>query len=292
MRLRIQDLYTFYIVARSGSMQDGAHELGVTPGAISQRIRALEDRHGQRLFHRTRGGITLTPSGQVLWQEVSTGFATIEAAHQRHFSRTPAGVLRISAAPSFAHSFLVASLGAFTAAHPKARITLETEDRLVDLRREPIDLAIRHGLGRYPGLHAEWLCAPELILVASPDLLSSHPPVTTAADCLNLPLLPDETGRDWALWFAAQGVDDHTAKYVTAFKDGFLTVKAAVGGQGLALLNDIYVREELADGRLVQLLGGSWPTRFAYYAVGLPGTFQRPLLKTFLKWLHNALAAA
>ncbi|HIP24161.1 MAG TPA: LysR family transcriptional regulator, partial [Rhodobacteraceae bacterium] len=86
MAIRIQDLYTFHVVARTGAMQDAAHELGVTPGAISQRIRAVEERHGLRLFTRSKNGIALTVAGNALKSEVSAAFALIEAAHEKHFA--------------------------------------------------------------------------------------------------------------------------------------------------------------------------------------------------------------
>ena len=108
-------------------------------------------------------------------------------------------------------------------------------------------------------------------------------------DCLGVPLLPGETGADWPLWFQAQGVSADTAQYGTAFDDGFLTVKAAIRGHGLALVNDIYVRDELADGTLIQVLPGSWPTKFAYYAVARTESSDRPSIKAFIAWLKGAV---
>lgn len=290
MPLPIRDLYTFFIVARSGAMRAAAQELGVTPGAISQRIKGIEERHGKRLFTRSRDGVELTPSGDALWRELEAAFTQIETSHARRFGEGGEATLRISAAPTFAHSFLISNLASFNAAHPAIKLSIETDDRLADLRAEPIDLAIRHGLGAYPGLKSKWLCAPELIVVGSRELLDGRPPVEQPADCLRFTLLPDETGQDWALWFKGHGVGAIAPSYGTAFKDGFLTVKAAVRGQGLALINDIYVREELADGSLVRLLPESWPTRFAYYAVATPETFDRPAVRKFVKWLSAECA--
>ncbi|SFI64654.1 LysR substrate-binding domain-containing protein [Celeribacter neptunius] len=288
MAIPIRDLHTFHVVARCGSMVAAARELGVTPGAISQRIKTIEDRYGARLFTRSRKGIALTKVGASFWSEIREAFGAIEAAHAAQLAGPATPLIRINAAPTYAWSSLVSDLGAFQAVHPKIRLTVETEDRLVDLRSEPVDLAIRHGLGTYPGLKSVWLCAPELIVVASPDLLAEKGPIRSAADCLNFTLLPDSTGKDWPLWLRAQGVDETRARYGTAFKDDFLTVKAATKGQGVALLNDVYVRDELAAGRLVRALDASWPTKFAYYAVGLPETFQRPPVAALVTWLQAA----
>ena len=284
MALRIQDLYTFHVVARTGAMQDAARELGVTPGAISQRIKAVEERHGVRLFTRSKNGISLTPAGLALQSDVGKAFSTIEAANERHLIGQNSTV-RISASATFAHSVLVSSLGRFEDVHPNINVTLETEDRLVDLKSEPIDLAIRHGLGQYTGLTSEWLCSPELVLVASPALLEKHGPLNTPADSLRYKLLPDCTGQDWSIWFEAHGVDAKDAKYGMQYGDDFLTVKAAIEGQGLALLKDVFVNEGIAAGHLVRAIDTAWPTAFAYYAVVLDEVREKPSVSALVKWL-------
>ncbi|MFT6024338.1 MAG: LysR family glycine cleavage system transcriptional activator [Ascidiaceihabitans sp.] len=289
MAIRIQDLYTFHVVARTGAMQDAAHELGVTPGAISQRIRAVEERHGLRLFARSKNGITLTAAGLELQSDISAAFSTIETANGKHFL-SPHDTVRINSCATFAHSTLVSSLGRFADSHPTIKVSVETEDRMVDLKSEPVDLAIRHELTTYPGVACEWLCSPELVLVASPRLLDRHGPLNDPADCLRYKLLPDTTGKDWSVWFAANGIDAAKAQYGTQYGNDFLTVKAAIEGQGLALVSDVYVAESLASGQLVRVLQASWPTEFAYYVVGLNDTFKRPSVAAVVNWLKTDLS--
>ncbi|MCF2870211.1 LysR substrate-binding domain-containing protein [Octadecabacter sp. G9-8] len=288
MVLRIQDLYTFHVVARTGAMQDAAHELGVTPGAISQRIRAVEERHGLRLFTRSKNGIALTPAGLALQSDVGKAFSTIETANETHLIGQNSTV-RVSTSATFAHSMLVSSLGRFADAHPNISVTVETEDRLVDLKSEPIDLAIRHGLGQYSGLTSEWLCSPELVLVASPSLLEKHGLLNTPADSLHYKLLPDCTGQDWSIWFEAHGVDAKDAKYGMQYGNDFLTVKAAIEGQGLALLKDVFVNEGIAAGQLIRAIDTAWPTKFAYYAVALDEVREKPSVSKLVMWLKKDL---
>ena len=270
-------------------MQDAASELSVTPGAISQRIRAVEERHGLRLFTRSKNGITLTKAGLALQADLGNAFSVIEAAHEKYFA-TRGNVIRISASATIAHSTLVSSLGRFAEDHPTIKVSVETDDRLVDLKSEPVDLAIRHGLGTYAGLRAEWLCSPELVLVGSPTLLAKHGSLTAPADCFQYKLLPDAAGKDWSIWFEAQGIDASHAHYGTQYGNDFLTVKAAIEGQGLALLNDIYVKEGMASGQLVRALNTAWPTAFAYYAVALEATMQRPSVSAFIRWFKQDLS--
>lgn len=288
MALRIQDLYTFHVVARTGAMQDAASELGVTPGAISQRIRAVEERHGLRLFTRNKNGISLTAAGLALHSDVGHAFSTIEDANEQHLVGQNSTV-RLSASATFTHSILVSSLGRFADKHPNIKVTVETEDRLVDLKSEPIDVAIRHGLGAYAGLISEWLCSPQLVLVASPALLEKQGPLRTPADSLRYRLLPDCTGQDWSIWFEAHGIDANEANYGMQYGNDFLTVKAAIEGQGLALLKDVFVNEGIAAGQLVRALDTAWPTTFAYYAVALDEVRAKPSVSTLIHWLKKDL---
>ncbi len=289
MALRIQDLYTFHVVARTGAMQDAAHELGVTPSAISQRIRAVEARHGLRLFTRSKNGIALTKAGRALAADIGAAFATIETAHTEHFNARH-GDIRMSTSATFAYARLVSSLGRFSALHPKIKVSVETDDRVVDLKSEPIDLAIRHGLGGYAGVVSTWLCAPELMLVGSPALLEKHGALTAPADCLRYTLLPDAGGKDWQIWLEAQGLDPRSATYGTHYSNDFLAVKAATEGQGLALLSDVYVKDSLETGQLVRALNVAWPSTFAYYAVARKEVLERPAIAALVAWLKVDLA--
>jgi len=285
MTPRLQSLYTFVLVARNGSMKEAARSLAITPGAVSQRIRDLEMRHGGRLFERGRAGVDLTDAGRKLFDQLDQAFATIEEVSGRDLQSDQPGRLRINAAAGFASSWLVPRLGAFTRANPEISISIETEARLVDFRHEPVDLGIRHGLGRYPGLMAHRIAAPDMIVVGSPALLDAGPPLRAPADCLKYILLQDHHKRDWPLWFKALGVSAAGARYGPSFSDDGLLVRAAAEGQGLALVREFYASDHLLAGRIKRALDVSCPVEFAYYLVGLPETFQRPAVKRFMAWL-------
>ena len=284
MSVRLALLHTFVIVARSGRMRDAADLMAITPGAISQRIRALEDAVGHRLFTRTQAGVKLNAAGTALFSSLDDPFRTIEDVYKNLAGASSRRVV-ISTMGSFAASWLVPRLSRFLHQHPGIDVALETDARIVDLLREPIDLAIRHGLGDYPGLEATWLMAPELIVVASPECLRSGPQITKPADCLAFPLLHDMDRADWRLWFMAQGVDAPKDLKGSSFSDDHLLVRAAASGQGLALVRNVYVDDELRTGRLVRALSVRWPTRFAYYAVAVSEALQRPVVRHFRDWL-------
>ena len=277
-------LQTFVAVARAGKMKRAADELALTPGAVSQRIRQLEEVAGRRLFNRVPAGVELNAAGEVMFTALAEPFRAIEAV-DRELGGPSSSSVRMSTTPSFAATWLVPRLAMFAQRYPDIEIVVETGTRPVDLRREPIDLAIRHGLGKYPGLESTWIIAPEFIVVASPDLLKNRAPLKRAADCLAFPLLHDFNRQDWPLWFEAHGVDAPDAKKGPAFSENYLTVRAAVAGQGLALVRDIYVDDDLRSQRLVKALTVKWPAQFAYYAVATSAALQKPAIRRFRDWL-------
>jgi len=106
----------------------------------------------------------------------------------------------------------------FAQRYPDIEIAVETGARPVDLKREPIDLAIRHGLGKYPGLEATWLVAPELIVVASPELLKNRAPLKRPADCLAFPLLMTSIARTGRFGLKPMASPRRTAKRARRFR--------------------------------------------------------------------------
>ena len=277
-------LQTFVAVARAGKMKRAANELALTPGAVSQRIRQLEEAAGRRLFLRNPSGVELSAAGEAMFAALAEPFRAIEAV-DRELGGPSSSRVTISTMPSLAATWLVPRLAMFAQRYPDIEIAVETGTRPVDLRREPIDLAIRHGLGKYPGLDATLLVAPELIVVASPDLLKDRAPLKVPADCLAFPLLHDFNRQDWPLWFEAHGVAAPNCKKGPAFSENHLIVRAAVAGQGLALVRDIYAEDDLRSKKLVRPLIVNWPVRFAYYVVATSDALQKLAVRRFRDWL-------
>ena len=277
-------LQTFVAVARAGKMRQAANELVLTPGAVSQRIRQLEEVAGRRLFNRVPAGVELNAAGEAMFTALAEPFRAIEAV-DRELGGPSSSSVTMSTTPSFAATWLVPRLAMFAQRYPDIEIVVETGTRPVDLRREPIDLAIRHGLGKYPGFEATWFVAPELIVVASPDLLKDRAPLKGPADCLAFPLLHDFNRQDWPLWFEAHGVAAPNCKKGPAFSESHLVVRAAVAGQGLALVRDIYAEDDLRSKKLVKPLTVNWPAQFAYYVVATSETLQKPAVRRFRDWL-------
>jgi len=288
--LPLAALHTFVEVARCGSMKQAAELLCISPGAVSQHVRNLEDRLAVRLFERTGRELELTGTGRALFDQLAGGFNEIEAAWASvHGANRRIVRLAVTTTASFANTWLVQRLGSFNAAYPEIEITVETRAQLVDLRRDYVDVAIRHGLGRYAGHASFRIWTPELWPVCSPQLLDPARPIGAPADCLAYPLLQDADRADWVLWLRAQGIEDARAPRGASFSEDALLIKAAVAGQGIALVRDIYARDEVAAGRLVRVLARPWPTELSYYVVCSEARQHEWKIAAFRDWLAQEI---
>lgn len=279
-------LRTFVEVGRQVGIKAAAQALNVTPGAVSQQVKALEARFGVRLIERGNRSVKLSPDGLRLFNRIAPGFEEIDAAVRMFEDRKPGPTtLVVSTTPSFAACWLVPRLGRFAALYPDFDIRLETTARLADFDRERVDVAIRHGRGSYPGLHSDLLFTPSLIAIGSPDLLGG--PLSAAEGCQRFPLLQDRDRADWYTWLEANGVRPGTsAAKGPSFADDGLLIQAAATGQGLAIVRDVYAANALAEGTIVRAAGAPVPTRDAYYAVTRPEKHGSRKLRAFLDWLR------
>lgn len=283
--LPLQALRAFVEVGQRGSIKAAAQALHVTSGAVSQQIRLLEERVGLPLFSREPRGLRLTEAGLRVHPLLLQAFEQIEQAGRTLAELRHGQTLTVSTVATFAASWLVPRLGRFNQRHPGIEVRVEATSAVADMHRDRVDIALRHGLGVYPGLEVTRLMAPVLVPVARPGLIAGDA-LDTPQDCLAYPLLHDSDRADWSLWLAAHGVgEDARAARGTAFEDDFLLIRAALAGQGLALVPQEYAHEEIAAGRLVQVLDKPWPARFAYYVVTRAGAQQRPEVRAFVEWI-------
>jgi LysR family transcriptional regulator, glycine cleavage system transcriptional activator len=201
-------LRAFEATARHLSVKHAADELCVTPGAVSQMLKALELHLGVKLFRRVNRGIFLTDAGQGYLPPVRNAFRQIADASRRVAVSADTGVLTVSVTPFFAAAWLVPRLKDFQDAHPDIDLQVVTSNALVDFARDGVDVAVRHGLGRYPGLYSERVVAVEIVPVAAPTLVARLGKPTSAAEMTRWPHVHDADRKGWHLWFQAQGIDE------------------------------------------------------------------------------------
>src|SRR5215510_10646345 len=281
-------LRAFEASARLGSMQRAAHELSVTPSAVSQQVQNLEQWVGFPLLERRARQVQATAEGRAYLAAVGAAFDQIAAATEAlSAGRVPRSIC-ITCTPGFAVQWLVPRLPPFQDLHADINVRIDASTRLLDLKIEQVDLAVRHGNGRYPGLVSEKLIDDDLVSVASPRLIAGKGRVKKPADLLHHRLLHIETRDDWRLWFAGQGIEIDW-KRGPLFVDTAIGVQAAVAGKGIILARRSLIGDELAAGRLVAPLPLGLPKGVAYHLVYLPESMAQPAVRAFRAWLLEAV---
>ncbi len=289
-------LRAFEAAARHLNFSRAADELAVTPGAVSQQIQNLEDYVGAALFKRTPKGLLLTDAAQMSLPALREAFDRLAEAAALLTAAVDGRRLTVSVAPSFAAKWLVPRLGLFEEAHPQVDVWLSADMEVVDFASGEIDLAIRYGAGRYPGLEVVKLMAETVIAVASPELVAAHP-LSDLSDLANQILLhdgspdADDSCPDWPMWLAARGVKGVDGSRGPRFNQSSLVIEAAAGGRGVALAKRALAQADLDAGRLVAPFQIATAVDFAYYVVHPKAKGRLPQVKAFVAWITAQAAA-
>lgn len=240
--------------ARHRSYSRAADELFVTHGAVSQQIRKLEEELGVRLFLRQGNRMEPTVTGAALAQNVTEALASlkrgVEAA--RNVGKGP---IVLSTGAAFATRWLVTRLARVSAETGELDLTVRVEDRVSDLSTDGVDVALRFGIGPWPGLESVRLLSERLFPVCSPALLKRHP-INTPEDLLTAPLLR-HTALPWSAWFKSVGLTPPDLPPSLGFDDTSMMLDAAAQGLGVALARSGLSERDLRDGRLVRPLEGA-----------------------------------
>jgi LysR family glycine cleavage system transcriptional activator len=276
--------------ARHLSFSKAADELHVTHGAVSRAIRNLEQHLGTQLFVRSVRAVRLTPMGAAYAAEVrqildQLAAATLSATGQQ------SPVLNVSTLDTLASKWLVPRLFRFRQRYGEVDVRLSTSEKLADFVSDGIDIAIRYGRGRYPGVISELLMKEDVFLVCSPKLLEGPHPLRTPADLKHHTLIHDNFHIDWASWLKMAGIQDVDPHRGPSFHSSEHVVQAAVQGEGVALGRSALVADDLANGRLVRPFALSLPAELAYYVVYPPAALKQNKVKVFRDWLMEEAGA-
>ena len=267
-------LRAFEAVARHAGVSRASHELLITQSAISQHIRRLEQDLGATLFVRHGRGMTLTEAGQRYYDTVSRAFALIAEGTAALTGRR---VVRVSVLPSFAAHWLGPRLAGFRAAHPDVEVELDPTLAAADFAGDGIDLAVRYGDGRWPGVEASLLMTERLAPVHAPD----------AGPIETLPLLMTKKAFDWKVWAEADRFDLATWPQVQ-LTDYNVVLQAVLRGEGLALGRLSLVGELIGKGQLVAPFATVVrSTKAAYWLVRPAGRAPSAPARIFAGWLSD-----
>jgi len=286
-------LRAFVAAAKALSFTRAADELAVTPAAVSQQVKLLEQQLGVTLFERRARALALTAEGHAVLPGLADGFASIAEALARLEGRTDKGPLTVSVAPSFAAKWLVPRLDRFGAAHPEIDVRVQASHDIVDFAADGVDVAIRYGPGGYEGLSVERILPEEMFPVSSPALLKGRHALTAPAALRHHTLLHDDSPDqdpscpDWRMWLKAAAVEGVDAKRGQHFNQSALVLEAAISGRGVALAKAALAAADLRAKRLVRLFGMRQRLGFAYWFVAPPARAAWPKIVAFRDWLRE-----
>jgi LysR family glycine cleavage system transcriptional activator len=287
----LNGLRAFEAAARYLSFTRAAAELNVTQTAISHQIRRLEEQLGKRLFVRQSRGLALTREARDYLPAIRTAFDDLRRATERLQRPDREGVLTVSTTASLATKWLVTRVARFQEANPGIEVRISTSTHLVDFQREEVDMAVRYGLGNWPGLRTQWLMAEDIFPVCSRALMTGEKPLRRPEDLAHHTLLHTTVAReDWQLWLTAAGLPVSLAlRRGLSFDQAFMALQAAMEGLGVALGRSRLVDDDLAAGRLVRPFDVVLPTDAGYYIVAPEETADLPKIALFRDWLIQSV---
>lgn len=286
-------LPVFAAVAETGGFTAAAQRLGVAKARVSLDIARLEAQVGVTLFSRTTRRVALTEAGQSLYAQCVPSLRGLqEVLAQARGDGELRGTLRISAAVDYAAHTVAPAVAAFAARHPGLDIDLRTSDRVIDMLKEGVDLALRMGWLRDSSLRAVRLGEFEQHVVAAPAYLERMPRIAAPADLaahewIALSLLP--APLTWS-FTSARGQRRTVRVNARLRTDSVGALRGLLrSGCGISVLDQFSGADSLRSGELVRVLAGWTLPRGGLYAVYPPGRFVSAKVRAFIDFYRGWL---
>ncbi|MEM9304995.1 MAG: LysR substrate-binding domain-containing protein [Pseudomonadota bacterium] len=290
-------LRAFEAVARHGSFKAAAEELFVTPGALSQQVRKLEDELDTPLFIRRNRLIEPTPAGIKLRAALTDAFLRIREAVDGIVSSPDDDRIVVACGPPFAAKWLVPRLGKLLELNPDADIRVAANFELLEYDQHDIDVGIRFGFPEDAETGSELLHRETVLPLASPAFVERHR-LREPRDLLRAPIIADGSmefapgSPDWARWFSEAGLAASGAQRGVNFGGhAEQAIDAAVAGAGVVLGRRTLAQWDIEAGRLVAPFGPELDTGLAYRLCYQRGGLQDPRVQAFRDWIVRELGA-
>ena len=287
MKLDLDDAALFLRVAELGSLSAAARERSAPVSLVSRTLVRLEERCGARLMHRSTHGLSLTDEGDTFAAHVRRLLDTRdELALAFHHKRAgPSGWVRLSVSPVLAETLIVPSLPALYEAHPQLQLEVLADDRISDMARDGVDIAIRTGVVLGDNLVARKIADHGRRLCASPDYLArfgtpQHPDELPAHRLITSSASPGLNRWPWSARAGRPKGAVYLAKGHTRSDNSAVLLSLALRGVGIARVNDLLSQPYITRGELVTVLD-PWFDRSSIpiYAVMLPERHRLPKLR-------------
>jgi len=290
----LKNIVAFESAARHLSLTRAAKELGVSREAVSRQIRILEEFLGVKVFTRLHRAIALTPAGHKLQPVVTRSLQDL--AYTAGEIRRPNEPYRITVSSTIATAsfWLTPRLANFRAAHQNIEIHVVVSDKPRDLIKEEIDVGLRYGDGKWPGLNSEKLFDITSYPVCSPEYMQNSTPIESPEDFLdhNLVNLDGEihVAENWMWWLKGHGVKIPKTFKTLGFDNYDNVVQVAKDGQGIALGFSGLISPLVEQGKLIRPLDAELSNNLAVHLVTPKSREITPQVRYFMNWVLEEAA--
>ncbi|MFH7587511.1 LysR substrate-binding domain-containing protein [Oceanimonas smirnovii] len=290
---KLSNIMAFETAAKTGSLAGAADILCLTPAAVSQQIRQLEDQLGVKLFVRSKHGVELTEAGTSYLTFTQEAFESLRMGQQSLARYQGEQALTITALPTLASRWLMPNLNIWMAQHSNIQLRVQGTHSQIDFGTDPTDFYLSFGDEHYGDQHCIELFRDRVMAVCSPSILPGNWQSGTLNVLADFPMIHVDWGRDgrflpnWSEWLQAAGLTQQAPNNGPSFNLSSMAIDAALYGSGLLLGQRAFIREELADGRLVTLSEVTLPLNKAYYLVYPERVMDKPGARELVEWLRE-----
>lgn len=290
--LNLNAFVYFEAVARRGTLTRAAEELSVSPSAVSQQVKLLEQQLGVKLFRRDGRVLSLTLEGEQLFQTSNTALRMLRVAREGLGKTHETRRLNLRVTPSFGVRWLGPRLSDFIARHPDWDLRVDAAPDPTDFDREIMDFDIRYGTGVWTGFHMQPVVQDHVLPLASPDYLSSLS--GTGAERLDQARLIDSARAicKWDFWLYRNGIETRANRKTILMDRSTMAIQLALDGVGVVLESLALVAQDVAEGRLVPVTPHLPVVSFPAYWLLCPQRYlRRRAVRLFLEWITVQAAA-
>jgi len=287
----LKGLQAFEAAARTGSFTAAASELCVSPAAISQLIRALEEQIERKLFHRIKRGIAPTEAGLEIFPHLNAAFDELKGVSRQLAGASPRSRLTISVPPSVATGWLSTQIDEFVTSHGPFDISLRGENDPVAFERDLIDIRMSYGRFHYRTHETEEIVTDAAFAVCSPGFLARYGPFDSVEALLNAPLIHTDWGPAaatfpaWRDWFEAASIaPGRYADHGFVANSSIVAIDLAISGLGVALNQGLLAARPIEAGLLVLPFAQALALSQPYYLTIPQRSAKRHIVSTFKDW--------
>ena len=291
MHLPLRAISVFHAAARAGSITKAAAELSVTPSAVSQQIQALEVQLGLSLMTKVGRRVVLTEAGERYFATIADEIERIAEATRSIKGYRSVTTLTVRATPTLSNKWILPRLRSFLDAYPELEVRLDGTNEPTDFARETVDLEIRHGAGRWPGVFIEGLAEERFIPVCAPSYAAADS--LDAGEVAKYRLIHSvKSQAQWPHWFTLAGVEPPQRWRRVLFDRSHMAIDAAADGMGIALESTLMMWRELRDGTLACPVRNPPLLELTTQWIVCPHDYLRQRkIRVFLDWLRDERAA-